>query len=378
MSTLPAARFSVLTIFFIHGAVFSTWIARIPAVQGALGLSTGRLGFALLGVAVGSIISMPVAGWLISRYGSKPVTAISSLWFCLALALPSLANSATALGLSLAILGLAAGAMDVSMNAQGVIVERAAQRPLMSGFHAAFSIGGMTGAAVGGAIAKAGIDVRSHFLFAALFYFSIVAMVIRWLLPASADTASGHHGFRLTLVVLGLGAICFCFFLSEGAVADWSALYLMRGLHAGPAQAAAGYALFSAAMALGRLVGDTLRARFGPVFLVRNGSLLAACGLAIALLFARTPWALAGFTIVGFGCSIIVPITFAAAGNRTESAGGALATVVAAGYFGLFVGPPLIGMVAEAITLRWALLIVVGLCLTGVVLAPLVGWTDSK
>jgi MFS family permease len=370
---LPAARICVLIIFFIHGAVFSTWISRIPAVQGELGLSTGRFGFALLGVAVGSIISMPVAGWLISRYGSKPVTAISSLWFCLALAPPSLANSALALGCSLAILGLAAGAMDVSMNAQGVVVERIAQRPLMSGFHAAFSIGGMAGAAAGGVIAKAGVDVRTHFFCAAVFYFAIVVAAIRGLLPASADAQSGQHGFRLTPVVLGLGAICFCFFLSEGAVADWSALYLMRGLHAGPAEAAAGYALFSGAMAMGRMAGDSLRARFGPVFLVRNGSLLAASGLAIALLFARTPWALAGFTMVGFGCSIIVPIAFAAAGNLTESAGGALATVVTAGYFGLFVGPPLIGMVAEAITLRWALLIVVGLCLTGVALAPLVG-----
>jgi MFS family permease len=372
VSNLAAARLSVLIVFFIHGAVFSTWVSRIPAVQGGLGLSTGRFGFALLGVAVGSIVSMPVSGWLIARYGSKPITAVSSLWFCLALVPTSLAHSATALGFSLAVLGLGAGAMDVSMNAQGVVVERLARKPMMSGFHAAFSIGGMTGAAIGGVIAKAGVPVRDHFLGAALFYFVIVAMVIRGLLPASADVALGRSRFRFTPVVLGLGALCFCFFLSEGAMADWSALYLMRHLRAGPAQAAAGYALFSGAMAGGRLAGDHLRARFGPVFLVRNGSLLAAFGLAVALLVTRTHWALAGFTLVGFGCSIIVPIAFAAAGNLNESAGGTLATVVAAGYFGLFVGPPLIGMVAEGITLRWALLIVVGLCLTGVFLARLV------
>ncbi len=370
--SLRIARLSVLTVFFIHGAVFSTWISRIPAVQGALDLSTGRFGLALVGVAAGSLISMPVAGWLISRYGSKPVTTVSSLFFCVALTLPALATSATTLGLALGVLGLAAGAMDVSMNAQSVVVERMAQRPLISGFHAAFSIGGMAGAALGGLIAKAGIGVRPHFLFSGIGYFLLIAVVVGGLLPGSADARKGRQRFRITPVILGLGAICFCFFLAEGAIADWSALYLKRDLGAGPVQASAGFALFAAAMAMGRLAGDGLRARFGPESLVRNGSLLSAAGLAAALLLARTPWALAGFMMVGFGCSIIVPITFAAAGNLEQSAGGALAAVVTTGYLGLFVGPPVIGLAAEVLTLRWALFIVVALCLTGVVLSRVV------
>jgi MFS family permease len=367
-----AARISVFGIFFIHGAVFSTWVSRIPAVQGALALSTGRLGFALLGVAAGSIVSMPLAGWLIARFGSRPVTAIASLWFCLALIPPAFAPSAAALGFSLALLGLGAGAMDVSMNAQGVLVERLALKPMMSGFHAAFSIGGMAGAAAGGAIARAGIGIRGHFLSAAILYFILIVLAIRGLVPAGAEARSHHHGFRLTPVIVGLGAICFCIFLSEGAMADWSALYLAHDLHAGPGEAAAGYAVFSFAMAVGRLAGDMLRGRFGSVPLVRNGSLLAASGLAMALLASSAGWALAGFSLVGFGCSIIVPISFAAAGNLAESTGGALATVVAAGYIGLFAGPPLIGMVAEAVTLPRALFIVVGMLLSGVVLARVV------
>ena len=205
-----------------------------------------------------------------------------------------------------------------------------------------------------------------------MFFLVLIATVIRGLLPAAAERAPEHSKFRLSPLVLGLGAICFCFFLSEGAIADWSALYLMQGLHAGPAAGRRGYALFSAAMAIGRFVGDALRSRFGAVFLVRNGSLLAAFGLALALVFGQTPVALLGFTLVGFGCSIIVPIAFAAAGNLSGSSGGSLAAVVTLGYFGLFAGPPVIGMVAEAITLRWALFIVVGLCLTGTLLAPLV------
>lgn len=369
MPDLLAARLSVLIVFFIHGTVFATWVSRIPSVQANLGLSTGQLGLSLLGVAVGSILSMPIAGWLIARYGSMPVTVVSSLMFCMTLVLPSFATSAVNLGIGLSFLGLAAGAMDVSMNAQGVAVEKRAYKPLMSGFHAGFSIGGMVGAAVGGLIAKAGISVQWHFRVGAVLCLAIILSVIRGLLPGRADAASGKRGFELTPAVLGLGAICFCFFLGEGAMADWSALYLSRTLNAGPAQAAAGYALFSAAMAFGRVIGDSLRARFGPVFLVRYGSLLAAAGLAVALLAPYRWTALAGFTMVGFGCSIIVPIAFAAAGSLAESTGGSLATVVALGYFGLFVGPPMIGMAADGITLRWALFIVVGLLLLGVVLS---------
>ncbi len=379
VSNLTGARLSVLLIFFVHGLVFSTWVSRIPAVQSNLGLSSGRLGFALLGVAAGSIVSMPVAGWLVSRFGSRLVTAMSSLWFALALAPPAFATSAFTLALALALLGLAAGAMDVSMNAQGVVVERLAQRPMMSGFHAAFSVGGMVGSGFGGLVAKLGVDVREHFVWAAALYVLLVAVAVRGLVPAAADTSHGRHGLRLTAAIAGLGALSFCFFLSEGAIADWSALYLSKSLGAGPALAAAGYALFSMAMALGRIAGDSLRSRFGAVFLVRLGSLSAAAGLAAALLFARTPLALAGFTMVGFGCSIIVPITFAAAGNLPGvSSGGALATVVAAGYFGLFAGPPLIGMAAEAISLRWALMIVVGLCLAGAALSGFVRTSERK
>jgi MFS family permease len=362
-----------LVVFFVHGLVFSTWVSRIPAVQAALGVSTGELGFALLGVAVGSLISMPLAGWLISRYGSKPVTVVSSLCFCCALAPPALAGSAWELGGALAGLGLTAGAMDVAMNAQGVAVERLARKPVMSGFHAMFSLGGMAGSGIGGVVAKAGVQPPMHFTVAALVYLVLIVIVIRGLLPASTDASSERRPFRITPVIAGLGAICFCLFLSEGAIADWSALYLSRILGAGPVQAAAGYALFSGAMAVGRIAGDGLRARFGPVTLVRNGSLLAAGGLSIALVLPHVPIALAGFTLVGFGCSIIVPIAFAAGGNLEEAgAGSALAAVVAAGYFGLFVGPPAIGLAAEAITLRWALFIVVGLCLVAVLIARVV------
>ncbi len=369
-SNLLSARLSVLAIFFVHGAVFATWVSRIPAVQASLDLSTSRLGFALLGVAVGSFLSMPVATGLIERFGSKRVTALASLGFCCALILPPLTRTSLTLGLALAVLGALAGAMDLSMNAQGVAVETAAAKPFMSSFHAAFSLGGMAGAVTGGAVAKAGVGVLPHLSAAALVFFIFVLSVSPYLLstPPSRHRERTHR--RLTPAVVGLGAICFCFFLGEGAVADWSALFLLRNVHSGPAQSTTGFALFSGAMATGRLAGDSLRARFGAVMLVRNGALLAAGGLTLALLAGNVYASLAGFAIAGFGCSIIVPIAFAATGSLPQPAG-SLAGVVTMGYLGLFIGPPLIGMAAESLTLRGALFLVVILFLATVPLASM-------
>ena len=339
-------------------------------------MSTGEFGLALLGVAVGSIISLPTAGWLIAHYGSKPVTLVSSIWFCLVLAGPAFAASGRELWLALFVLGLAAGAMDVSMNAQGVAVERWAKRPMMSGFHAMFSIGGMAGAAVGGLIAKAGVSVRAHFCFAAILFLATILAASRGLLPGSADSAPGRRVFHLSPEILGLGILTLCFFLSEGAMADWTAIYLREFLRAGPAQAASGYACFSATMALGRMVGDPLRSRFGAATLVRSGSVLAAVGIALALVSPSVTGALAGFAMVGFGSSVIVPIAFVAAGNA--GGGGGLSLVATMGYFGLFIGPPVIGFAAEAVTLRRSLALLIGLLLSGLVFARLGKAAETK
>lgn len=373
---LLAPRIGVLVIFFTLGAIFSTWVARIPDVQQATGLSTGEFGFALLGVAAGSLLSMPAAGYLIARFGSKPVTMVSAVWLSLSLVPTAWAGSLPSLGAALCVLGLAAGALDVGMNAQGVLVERAARKPMMSGFHAMFSIGGMAGSALGGVIAKLGVDVHTHFLGAAIVCSALSALAGRALLPAGTDAAPGRRTFHLDAAVAGLGFLTFCFFLGEGAMADWTGIYLSRSLGAGPAQAAAGYACFSGAMAVGRLAGDSLRSRFGAVSLVRYGSLLASAGLTLGLVSSHAIVALAGFTVVGFGCSIIVPLAFAASG--ASGGAGALTTVVAAGYFGLFVGPPFIGMMAEAVTLRWALLVVVGCLGAGILLAPAAQAADPE
>ena len=364
--SIRRARLAVLTIFFLHGAVFATWVSRIPAVASQLKLSTEQLGLALLGIAAGCLISMPVSGYFIGRVGSRSVTTVASIGFCAAIALPGFAFSQLTLGLSLCGLGLAAGAMDVSMNAHGVAVERLARRPLMSGFHAFFSLGGIAGAALGGLVAAAGIEPRTHFAGAAMIAVAISVPAILALLPGHVDVVAheNRRRLRITPVLAGLSALAFCFFLAEGAVADWSALYLQSTADMTASASALGYALFSAAMTVGRLSGDSLRRRFPPEVIIRAGSVTAAAGLALALAIPSA--ALVGFAIVGAGCSIVVPLVFAAAGSNS---GSALALVTGCGYMGLFACPPAIGFAAGAFTLRIALLIVVGLTAAGVALA---------
>jgi MFS family permease len=368
---LLRSRLSVSLLFLVHGLVFSTWVSRIPDVQSRLGLRPSELGLALLGVAAGSIVSMPLAGVLMARSGTALVAAASSLAFCIALGLPALARNATELGFALGLLGTAAGAMDVSMNAQGVAVEERYGRSLMSSFHALFSIGGMVGAAIGGVIASAGIVPAVHLAGSGAACLVLVGLAIPHLVPHDHHALSARpQGARITGKLGALAAVAFCFFLSEGAIADWSGLYLRKEAGAGAGAAALGYAVFSAVMALGRLTGDRLIDRFGRFTLMRAGSGLAAVGLSVALALGTVPAALAGFGLTGAGCSIIVPMVFAAAGRlRDLPAGAALTVVTATGYFGLFAGPPSIGFLADAAGLRTALAVVVVLLLTGALFA---------
>jgi Fucose permease len=374
---ITPSRNAVLLLFFLHGVIFATWVSRIPAVKNSLGLSASALGLSLLGVAIGSIPAMPLAGWLISHHGSRLVTIVASLGFCLALPGMAFASDAVTLGLALALFGATAGAMDVAMNAHGVAVERLVGRSTMSLFHAMFSLGGMTGAAVGGLVAGNGMGPQAHFIAVCAFALLCTLLSVRGLLPASVDaTPHGPAFARITRPLLGLGILAFCFLLSEGVMADWTAVYLRQSLHADPGTAASGYAFFSAAMALGRLMGDRLVDRFGSAFLVRAGSALAAAGLSIALGFHTVGSAFAGFAAVGAGFSVIVPILFGAAGRAGGGAG--IAAVTTTGYFGFLAGPPVIGFVADAINLRAALGILIALSLVGVLLGGAVNAGEQR
>src|SRR5215210_7847659 len=378
---LRGPRLAVLGVFFINGVVIGTWVVRIPAIKNELGLGEGLLGVALLGAAVGALIAMPLVGALVSRFGSRRVVGTTALLLALSLVLPALAPSLLFLVLALAMIGAANGGLDVSMNAQAVAVEEGYGRPIMSSFHAAWSFGGLAGAAAGGLVASLGIGPLPHFVAVAVLSAIAFAAAYKKLLPARADAAEhGAPAFaRPTRALLGLGIISFCVLLGEGAMGDWSAVYLNSTLQTGPGFAAAGYAAFSLAMAFGRLFGDGLTARIAPARLVRSCGALAAIGLGLALAVGQPLVALFGFACAGAGFSIVFPAALSAAGRAEGmSPGPALAAVSTTAYTGFLVGPPFIGFLAELTNLGYALYLVVALSLAIVIFAGAVKTGASK
>lgn len=361
MAVPRTARLAVAAVFFVVGAVFANWVTRIPAIQEKLELSNGALGVALLGPAVGAVLAMPTTGWLIARVGSRLVTKLMALAYCTSLPLLALAPNLPLLTIALVLFGALFGALDVAMNAQAIAIQQRYRRPIMSSFHGFYSLGGMAGAAVGGLVASLEVDPLAHLLGTALLLGTVALLASRQLLPSGVSSVSQGPMFVLpTRSLVNLGIVAFCCMLGEGAIADWSTIYLRQELETGPGLAAAGYAVFSLAMAFCRFTGDWLTQRLGSVWIVRLGGTVAAIGLGLSLLIAHPVVALIGFGCVGVGLSTIVPLVFSAAGHTPGIAPSvALAAVTTTGYFGFLIGPPLIGFVADLLTLRVALGIVV-------------------
>ena len=373
---ISAARWAVVSRFLLHGLIVSTWVSRIPAVQNTLDLSNARLGLCLLGTAIGSVCAIPATGCLITKLGSKRMTTWSTIGFSVALAGPAFATGGPSLFVTLLLFGAMAGANDVAINAQGIAVENALGKPSMSRFHALFSVGGLVGAAVGGLLAARQVSPEVHMPCAAGL-FSVVSLLTAPFLidgyDGSRDSSENRSISQMPLTLWTLATVAFCMFLSEGAIADWTGVYLKTGLNATPGMSAAGYAVFSAGMAVFRLLGDSLTGRIGPKRSMRSGALIAAAGLTLALLSPSTAFAVSGFALTGAGFSVIVPLVFRA-GARLPSvpSGAGIATVSGSGYIGFLFGPPLIGMVAQATSLRIALFGIVGLSLVAAALADVV------
>jgi MFS family permease len=365
-----SARWAVSTIFFLTGAGTANWAVRIPALQEGLGLSAGQLGLALLGVSGGAIAAMPLAGRLVARHGSRPVTRAAAISFALALTLPALAPSFVALVVALAALGLANGMLDVAMNAQAASVQQRYRQPIMSRIHAMYSFGGLVGAAIGGRVAAYDVGVVAHLAGVALVLAVAGFAAGSAMLPASADAAPEQSSTaRLTKRLAALGLVAFCVLFGEGAMTNWSAVYLRDVVGAGPGLAAVGFAAFSLTMATGRAAGDALTTHLGPARLARLGGALAGLGAAMAIGIPQ-PWAvIVGFGAIGAGLSSVFPLVLAAA-SRTPGVvpGAAIAAVSMCGYTGLLAGPPLIGAVASLLTLRGGFAIV---ALTSLVVAVL-------
>ena len=310
------------------------------------------------------MLSLPVAGWLVGSLGSDAMTSVAALGLCLALPLPIISPTVTVLVATLAILGAFNGTLDVSVNAQAAAVEERYGRPIMSSFHGLFSLGGVVGAGLASAIMAVGVDHRWHIGGVTTVSVALVLLCVRHLVASRGAGSRSMPVFSWpSSDVLSLGLLTFCALLAEGAMADWSAVYLHDTLATTPAWAATGFATFSLAMAVGRFGGDRLVGRLGAVAALRASSAIACVGLAGAVLLRTPAAAIAGFGAVGLGLANAVPVLFRSAARASPTATGtALAAVATTGYFGFLVGPPLIGLAAEATGLSVGLGLVGGAC----------------
>lgn len=355
---------TALTVFFaLDGFLFAGWVVRIPAIKQQTGASASTLGLALLGVSAGAVITMMLTGRLCRRYGSHAVTVACGVLLPLSIALPAQTHSALSLGLVLLVFGAAYGGMNVAMNSAAVDLVAELRRPVMPSFHAAFSLGGMVGAGLGGLVAG-GLSASTHLFLLAGIGLLVTAFAGPALLrhrPArtapAAHTPQRQPQQKLTprarRIVVLFGVIALCTAYGEGALADWGALHLEQDLDAHPGLAAAGYALFALTMTIGRLTGTLLLERLGQTRTLVLGGAVAAAGMLLGAL-APTAWlALAGFAVTGLGLANIFPVAVGRAGELAGPSGVAAASTL--GYGGMLLGPPAIGFLADWFSLPIAL-----------------------
>jgi MFS family permease len=389
----------VTAFFAFDGFVFATWAVRIPAVKAATGASPAELGVALLGVSGGAIATMALSGMLCRRFGAVRVLLAGAVWLSLALLLPTLARSAVALGLALVVFGIGYGCVNVAANTVAVDVVAALRRPVMPSFHAAWSLGGLAGAAIGGLLAPR-LSPLPHFAIATILGLAVTVVAGRVLLttalpaataaPAEGDPGavndeigSGTAGSRAAAaavtrdrahvwrVVLLLGVLAACAAYGEGSISDWGALRL-HGLGAGAGLAAIGYAAFALAEASGRLAGTWLLTRFGQRAVLVSGGLATCAGMLCAALAPSIPIVVAGFALAGLGVANAFPAAMTRVGVLAGPHGVAVASTL--GYGGFLLGPPLIGFLASAVGLGPSLTTVSVLALVGAA----IGWALTK
>jgi fucose permease len=398
------ARWAVSAFFLMMGLTAGVWLARIPAVKAQAHLSDGTLGVALFAVPIGLVAGAAVAERLVDRVGSARLSRVCGVANCLLIITPGLARNLPELMAGLFAVGLSGGTLDVSQNAQGVRVEAAYGRPVMSSLHAAYSFGAITGALIGGGFAWAGVGLLPSLAAAGLAGAVTDAVAGHWLLPGKHGAVDDAGAFdavtpasgdvvvparpvrkpraaavlrdrrRVRRLIIALGVLGICGLAGEGAAGDWSAVYLKDNLGTSAGVAALGFAAFSVTMTAGRAVGDRLISRFGTVRLVRWCGLLAAAGLTGSLVSKNPYTAIAGFAVFGAGLSVVVPQVFAAGGRADpDRPGSGLARVVGLGYAGMTAGPAVIGAVASRAGLHTALVIPVLLALWIAAAAPALG-----
>ena len=376
MADPKAAQRAVLAMFFLNGALFGAWASRVPAVKAGFGLDEAELGLILLCMAAGAVLSFPIAGRWTDVAGAPTITRLTAVAYVPLLPMLGLAPTPVLLGVALLLFGAAHGAMDVAMNAWGADVERARQRPIMSGLHGFFSLGAGVGAGSGVLFARMAIEPWIHFAaFAAVIALaSAVFARAPWPVVRHARAGRGPILAVPRGALLAVGFIAFCSAVGEGGMADWSAVYLAEILAAPEHLAAVGYAVFSITMVTTRLLGDWLIAQLGRVNVARCCGAVAALG---ALTLALSPSVVVGWiamAAMGFGYALVSPLVFSrAASDPDVPPGAAVAAVSTLNYGGMLLGPPVIGFIGHAAGLRFSIALLAGLAVVIVLLANRLG-----
>ncbi|WP_244826688.1 MULTISPECIES: MFS transporter [unclassified Caballeronia] len=378
--SLPAAarkraRYSTMAVFFIAGMMYASWGVHVPTVRDKFALSPGMLSFALFAVAGGSIFAMLTAGPWIARAGTRMACMAGGLTMMCCGALILVVPAFWMLLIVLAFFGFGMATLDVAMNAEASAVEEALERPIMSSLHGMFSVGGMAGAAVGGALLAHGLAPAAHLALVSGVSLIVLLVSMPYVLPHVAHhdehaKSSSSNRWR-SGALWALGGMALVALIAEGAMYDWATVYMRDVVLATPSVASAAYAAFSGGMAAGRFGGDAVRARFGAPQLIFGSAGLAFIGMVMALVVPNAVVTLTGFTLMGLGLANMMPVLFAAAA-RVEgvTAAEGLAQVAGLAYFGLLLGPVLIGGVAQISTLPIGLCVVAACCALIALIGP--------
>ena len=361
-------RIAVSCFFFLAGLCFASWASRIPAIQSRLKLNNAALGGVLFCLPIGLLTSLPIAGFLVAKYGSRIIVMLAAVAYAVTLPALGFAHSVTQLMITLFVFGFGGNLLNISINTQAVGTEALYSKPIMASFHGIWSTAGFTGAAAGAVMVRFAIIPGYHFLCITGLSFLILLVFSRSLVPRDPKSDERLPIFaRPDKSLLNLGLIAFCSMLCEGTMFDWSGIYFEHVVQPGRAWVTVGFTAFMSTMATGRFVGDWVAFKLGMKRMLQLSGICTASGLLLAVCF---PWfipATIGFLLVGAGVSSVIPMIYSAAGRSKQmSPGVAIAAVSTVGYLGFLFGPPFIGFIAQASSLRvsLALIAVMGLLIT--------------
>lgn len=365
-SQYSKTRVAVTVAFIINGSVLGSFYARIADIKSQLQITNSALGVALLFVAIGVLIGLGFSGRQSAKRGSAPVVIASTYAIGLAVLIVGVTNSLITLCIALIVFGACLSTQDVAMNSHAIVLEHEADKRYMSTFHAMFSIGTLSGGIIGGVFSQNQISVFSQSLILAIVIVVTNFFVRNSFLPASSDQhpPTKKKNIRRPKIFLVVGLLGLCAALSEGSAGDWGAVLARDTFDATPFISTLPYICFSAAMVIGRFMGDRLAAKFGPMKLIIGGGLIAGIGLASGLIVGGVGGVIFGWLAIGIGFSTVIPMLFSQAGEIAKSRpqldfapSEAVATVSGIAYFGFLAGPPLLGFLGDLIGLRWAMMI---------------------